>query len=118
MAEIDRVVALLRVPVRMKQSKIILVGNPGCAAGTAAARDFDLVRAQLGPEVIQITRMFEKWGANVLPDDMMTLLHRVLFYGDHTDNIKDLAHLMGLRVLLEGKEMAETPPPNAKVAAL
>ena len=54
-AEIDRLVALLRVPVRMQQSKIILVGNPGCAAGTAAARDFDLVRKRLGPEVIQIT---------------------------------------------------------------
>ena len=55
LAEIDRIVALLRVPVRMRQSKIILVGNPGCAAGTAAARDFDLVRSKLGPEVIQIT---------------------------------------------------------------
>jgi hypothetical protein len=55
LAEIDRIVALLRVPVRMKQSKIILVGNPGCAAGTAAAKDFDRVRATLGPEVIQVT---------------------------------------------------------------
>ena len=54
LSEIDRLVALLRVP-RMKQSKIILVGNPGCAAGTAAACDFDQVRNRLGPEVIQIT---------------------------------------------------------------
>jgi hypothetical protein len=54
-AEIDRIVALLRVPVRMRQSKIILLGNPGCAAGTAAARDFEQVRTSLGPEVIQIT---------------------------------------------------------------
>jgi hypothetical protein len=55
LAEIDRIVALLRVPVRMPQSKIILVGNPGCAAGTAAAQDFELIRRRLGPEVIQIT---------------------------------------------------------------
>jgi len=55
LAEIDRIVALLRVPVRMRQSKIVLLGNPGCAAGTAAARDFALVRKRLGPEVIQIT---------------------------------------------------------------
>ena len=55
LAEIDRSVALLRVPVRMEQSKIILVGNPGCAAGTEAAKDFDLVRAKLGPEDVQIT---------------------------------------------------------------
>jgi len=54
LAEIDRIVALLRVPVRMKQSKIILVGNPGCAAGTSAAKDFDLVRTKLGPEVVQV----------------------------------------------------------------
>lgn len=61
LAEIDRIVGLLRVPVRMKQSKIILVGNPGCAAGTAAARNFDLVRKAMGPEVIQITpRQFVK----------------------------------------------------------
>ena len=330
MAEIDRIVALLRVPVRMRQSKIILVGNPGCAAGTAAAKDFDLVRKQIGPEVIQVTppefveihasvdeeearriaqehfisqakevlepneeeivkscktylamkklmlqhgaraitvkclggipidtlgypclgfsklldegvvgaceadidstltmlmfqyafglpgfitdplidtatnavihahcvaptkmagpaskrlpfsirthrddnrgaslevfmdrdmgkkvtwakvanldtillttgtisevcdfddrgcrtqvvtevdnarEVFEKWGAGVLPDDMMTLLHRVLFYGDHTDNVKDMAHLMGLDVLIEGKDMGrrETTPPT------
>ncbi len=55
MAEIDRLVALLRVPVRMKQSKIILLGNPGCAAGTDAAKNFDLVRTRLGPEIVQIT---------------------------------------------------------------
>ena len=55
LAEIDRLVALLRVPTRMKQSKIILVGNPQCAAGTPAAVDFKQVREKLGPEVIQIT---------------------------------------------------------------
>lgn len=55
LGEIDRLVALLRVPARMKQSKIILMGNPGCAAGTAAACDFEQVREKLGPEVIQIT---------------------------------------------------------------
>jgi len=55
MGEIDRLVALLRIPARMKQSKIILVGNPGCAAGTEAARDFKQVQAKIGPEVIQIT---------------------------------------------------------------
>ena len=46
------------------------------------------------------------FGVGVLEGDMMTLLHRVLFYGDHADNIRDLAHLMGLRVIEEGKEMA------------
>lgn len=41
LAEIDRLAALLRVPPRMKQSRIVLMGEPGCAAGTAAARSED-----------------------------------------------------------------------------
>ena len=65
-------------------------------------------RTQLVAEVDNARELFQNWGGGVLPDDMMTLLHRVLFYGDHTENVKDLAHLMGLNVLLEGKEMATT----------
>jgi len=61
---------------------------------------------QVVTEVDSARDLFKKWGGGVLPDDMMTLLHRVLFYGDHTENIHDLAHLMGFRVLMEGKEMA------------
>ena len=41
---------------------------------------------------------------------MTTLLHRVLFHGDHVDNVRDIAHLMGLKVLLEGKEMGDPAP--------
>lgn len=63
-------------------------------------------RTQLVAEVDNARAMFEKWGAGVLPDGMMTLLHRVLFYGDHADNVQDLGHLLGLRVLLEGRDMA------------
>jgi len=65
-------------------------------------------RTQLVAEVDNARELFQNWGGGVLPDDMMALLHRVLFYGDHTENVKDLAHLMGLKVLLEGKEMAPT----------
>jgi hypothetical protein len=60
-------------------------------------------RTQLVAEVDNARELFQNWGGGVLPDDMMALLHRVLFYGDHTENVKDLAHLMGLKVLLEGK---------------
>ena len=35
---------------------------------------------------------------------MMTLLHRVLFYGNHLDNFRDIAHLMGLKFMIEGKD--------------
>ena len=50
--------------------------------------------------------LFDKWGGNILGDDMMVLLHRVLFYGNHLDNFRDIAQLMGLKVMIEGKEMA------------
>jgi hypothetical protein len=32
----------------------------------------------------------------------MTLLHRVVVYGDHMDSLRHLANLMGLKVLEEG----------------
>ncbi|MDQ1257614.1 MAG: hypothetical protein QG656_2220, partial [Candidatus Hydrogenedentes bacterium] len=62
-------------------------------------------RTQVVTEVDNARELFQKWGAGVLPDDMMTLLHRVLFYGDHTENLQDLAHLMGFRILVEGRDM-------------
>ncbi len=69
-------------------------------------------RTQVVAEVDDARSLFARWGAGVLPNDMMTLLHRVLFYGDHVDNVRDLAHLMGLNVLLEGDEMGEPPAPQ------
>jgi hypothetical protein len=66
-------------------------------------------RTQIVTQVENARQMFEKWGAGVLPDDMMTLLHRVLFYGEHSSNIKDLAHLFGFQMLREGQDMASPP---------
>jgi hypothetical protein len=71
-------------------------------------------RTQVVTEVEDARALFANWGGGVLPDDMMALLHRVLFYGDHVDNVRDMAHLMGLKVLLEGKEMSEPPAPQEK----
>ena len=73
-------------------------------------------RTQVVTEVDDARQMFERWGGGVLPDDMMTLLHRVLFYGDHLNSTKDLAHLFGLRVLLEGQDMAASSSSSAKSA--
>jgi hypothetical protein len=53
--EIERLVSLLRVPARMKKSKLILVSQPGYAAGTPEARNFDKVREKFGTEVIHLT---------------------------------------------------------------
>jgi len=56
-------------------------------------------------EVENARELPAKWGGGVLPDGMMELLHRVLFYGDHVESVRDLARLMGLKALVEGKEM-------------
>ncbi len=64
-------------------------------------------RTQLVAEVDNARDLFARWGGGILPNDMMALLHRVVFYGDHKYNIKDMAHLLGLKVLIEGKEMRE-----------
>ncbi len=73
-------------------------------------------RTQVVTQVDDARQMFEQWGGGVLSDDMMTLLHRVLFYGDHLNSTKDLAHLFGLRVLLEGQDMANPSSLSAKRA--
>ena len=64
-------------------------------------------RTQVVTEVTSSSarELFEKWGAGVLGSDMMTLLHRVLFYGNHLDNFRDIAQLMGLRLMIEGRDM-------------
>jgi len=59
-------------------------------------------RTQITTEVANAREMAKNWGSGVLGDDMMTLLHRVVFYGDHLENVKDLALLTGLKVIEEG----------------
>jgi L-fucose isomerase-like protein len=58
-------------------------------------------RTQITTEVGNARRMSHNWGSGVLPNDMMTLLHRVVFYGDHLDSLEDLAALMGLTMINE-----------------
>ncbi len=46
--------------------------------------------------------MFLNWGEDVIKGDVMTLLHRAVFYGDHAKAVQDLADLMGFKVVEEG----------------
>jgi len=59
-------------------------------------------RTQITTEVRDARKMFADWGGGVLPNDMMTLLHRVVFYGNHLQDVRDLAALMGWKVVEEG----------------
>jgi len=59
-------------------------------------------RTQIVTEVGDAAKMVRNWGGGVLEGDMMTLLHRVVFYGDHVQSLRHLADLMQMRVVEEG----------------
>ena len=59
-------------------------------------------RTQFTQEVPDARRLFLNWGADVVKGDMMTLLHRAVFYGDYRKPLEDLCTLMGLKLLEEG----------------
>lgn len=58
-------------------------------------------RPQITTEVSNARHMARNWGGGLLNGDMMTLLHRVVFYGSHIECMRDLAPLMGLKVVEE-----------------
>jgi hypothetical protein len=58
-------------------------------------------RTQITTEVANAKSMVQNWGGGVLGEDMMTLLHRVIFYGSHIECMRDLAPLMGWKVVEE-----------------
>ncbi len=59
-------------------------------------------RTQFAQSVPDARRLFLNWGENVIQGGVMTLLHRVVFYGDHSEAIRDLGSLMGLKIIEEG----------------
>ncbi|MCX7886608.1 MAG: hypothetical protein N3B01_05030, partial [Verrucomicrobiae bacterium] len=59
-------------------------------------------RTQIVTKVRDAAKMVAQWSLALETEDAMTLLHRVVFYGDHMDSLRHLANLMGLKVLEEG----------------
>jgi L-fucose isomerase-like protein len=59
-------------------------------------------RTQIVTEVRDAAKMAANWSSVLETEDAMTLLHRVVFYGDHLDSVYHLARLMGLKVVEEG----------------
>lgn len=59
-------------------------------------------RTQIVTEVRDAARMAAEWSRVLETEDAMTLLHRVVFYGDHLDSAGHLARLLGLKVIEEG----------------
>ena len=56
-------------------------------------------RTQIVTEVRDAATMAANWSSALETEDAMTLLHRVVFYGDHMQNLRHLANLMDLKVV-------------------
>lgn len=59
-------------------------------------------RTQIVTKVRSAAEMAANWSSILETEDAMTLLHRVVFYGDHMESARHLANLMGFRVVEEG----------------
>jgi len=78
--------------------KMLIVTGPIIETSTSAMA----CRTQFAQRVPDARRLFLNWGADVIKGGVMTLLHRVVFYGDHMKAIRDLGDLMGFKVIEEG----------------
>lgn len=77
-----------------------IVEVPEVPAGTERG-----CRTELVAEVNDATKLLYNWGGGALgasAKDYYASLHRVAYYGDHTRDLRHLAHLMGLRLVEEG----------------
>ncbi|HUT29993.1 MAG TPA: hypothetical protein VMX13_09385 [Sedimentisphaerales bacterium] len=66
------------------------------------ARSVHGCRTQIVTEVRDAAKMAANWSSVLETEDAMTLLHRVVFYGDHMENVHHLARLMDMKVVEEG----------------
>lgn len=94
-----------RIGQKVTRAKLINLDTILVSTGTIRAVPEQSTRAcrtQIVTEVNDAARMVRNWGGGVLQGDMMTLLHRVVFYGDHSTNARHLADLFAARVVEEG----------------
>jgi hypothetical protein len=59
-------------------------------------------RTQIATEVKDAAKMATNWSSALETEDAMTLLHRVVFYGDHMYNARHLANQLDMQVVEEG----------------
>jgi len=93
-----------RVGQKITRTKLINLDTLLISTGTIVEVPELSVRAcrtQIVTEIDDAAAMARNWGGGVLEGDMMTLLHRVVYYGDHVQSMRHLGDLMGFRVLKE-----------------
>jgi len=94
-----------RIGQKITRTKLINLDTLLISTGTIREVPEKSVRAcrtQIVTEIDDAAKMVRNWGGGVLEGDMMTLLHRVVFYGDHVQSVRHLADLMKMRVVEEG----------------
>jgi len=56
-------------------------------------------RTKMATQVTDARAMLDNWGCGVVGNELIDRLHRVVFYGDHLRDVKNMAVLMGLNVV-------------------
>jgi hypothetical protein len=95
----------LRVGQEITCAKLVNLDTILLSAGKIVEiPDFDDrgCRTQIVTRVANAREMFRNWGSGIVQGNMMTLLHRVVFYGNYIEDAKDMAVLMGQKVVMEG----------------
>lgn len=94
-----------RVGETVTRGKLINLDTILCSTGKIIEVPEKSVRAcrtQIVTEVRDAAKMAANWSSVLQTEDAMTLLHRVVVYGDHMDSIRHLARLMNMNVVEEG----------------
>jgi L-fucose isomerase-like protein len=94
-----------RVGETITRGKLINLDTILCSTGKIIEVPEKSVRAcrtQIVTEVRDAAKMAANWSSVLQTEDAMTLLHRVVVYGDHMDSIRHLARLMNMTVVEEG----------------
>jgi hypothetical protein len=94
-----------RLGETVTRTKMINLDTILCSTGKiieVPAKSVHGCRSQIVTEVRDATKMAAGWSSVLETEDAMTLLHRVVFYGDHMDSVQHLARLMGMKVVVEG----------------
>lgn len=95
----------VRLPVGQSLTMARLIGTDILLFSTGEAVDspFDerACRTKLTMKVAQVDRFLENWSCG---------LHRVVFYGDHTRDVRRFCRFMGIRILREGEDDLRKEP--------
>lgn len=94
-----------RIGQKITRTKLVNLDKLLISTGTIREVPDKSVRAcrtQIVTEINDAEQMVRNWGGGVLEGSMMTLLHRVVFYGDHMDSARHLCDLMKMEVVREG----------------